>query len=27
MLGDEFLQTVQMGDPVAIYEDGTVEVG
>jgi hypothetical protein len=24
MLGDEFLQTVQMGDPVAIYEDGTV---
>jgi len=27
MLGDEFLQTVQMGDPVAIYEDGTVQVG
>jgi hypothetical protein len=27
MLGDEFLQTVQMGDPIAIYEDGTVEVG
>ena len=27
MLGDEFLETVQMGDPIAIYEDGTVEVG
>ena len=27
MLGDEFLETVKMGDPVAIYEDGTVEVG
>jgi hypothetical protein len=27
MLGDEFLQTVQMDDPIAIYEDGTVEVG
>jgi hypothetical protein len=26
MLGDEFLQTVQMGDPVAMYEDGTVEM-
>jgi hypothetical protein len=26
MLGDEFLQTVQMGDPVAIYEDGTVQL-
>ena len=27
MLGDEFLNTVQMGDPIAIHEDGTVEVG
>ena len=27
MLGDEFLDTVKMGDPIAIYEDGTVEVG
>jgi len=27
MLGDEFLETVQMGDPIAIHEDGTVEVG
>ena len=27
MLGDEFLQTVQMGDPIAIHEDGSVEVG
>ena len=27
MLGDEFLETVQMGDPITIYEDGTVEVG
>ena len=27
MLGDEFLETVQMGDPIAIREDGTVEVG
>ena len=27
MLGDEFLETVQMGDPIAIYEDGTVEIG
>ena len=27
MLGDEFLDTVQMGDPIAIHEDGTVEVG
>ena len=26
-LGDEFLETVQMGDPIAIHEDGTVEVG
>ena len=27
MLGDEFLETVQMGDPVSFHEDGTVEVG
>jgi predicted aconitase with swiveling domain len=27
MLGDEFLETVQMGDPIAIHEDGTVEIG
>ena len=27
MLGDEFLETVKMGDPIAIKEDGTVEVG
>ena len=27
MLGDEFLETVQMGDPITIYEDGTVEIG
>lgn len=27
MLGDEFLEAVQMGDPIAIGEDGTVEVG
>lgn len=27
MLGDEFLETVQTGDPIAIHEDGTVEVG
>jgi predicted aconitase with swiveling domain len=27
MLGDEFLETVQMGDPIVIHEDGTVEVG
>ena len=27
MLGDEFLEAVQMGDPIAIREDGTVEVG
>jgi predicted aconitase with swiveling domain len=27
MLGDEFLETVQMGDPISIHEDGTVEVG
>ena len=27
MLGDEFLDAVQTGDPIAIHEDGTVEVG
>ena len=27
MLGDEFLETVQMGDPISIHPDGTVEVG
>ncbi len=27
MLGGEFLDTVQMGDPITISEDGTVEVG
>jgi predicted aconitase with swiveling domain len=27
MLGEEFLETVQMGDPIAIQEDGTVEIG
>ncbi len=27
MLGDEFLETVQMGDPISVREDGTVEVG
>lgn len=27
MLGDEFLNTVKMGDPISIKEDGTVEVG
>lgn len=27
MLGDEFLETVQTGDPIKISEDGTVEVG
>jgi len=27
MLGDEFLETVQMGDPIAIHSDGTVEIG
>ena len=27
MLGDEFLDTVKMDDPIAIFEDGTVEVG
>jgi len=27
LLGDEFLKTVKTGDPIAIHEDGTVEVG
>ena len=27
MLGDEFLDAVNTGDPIAIYEDGRVEVG
>ncbi len=27
MLGDEFLETVQMGDPISVHEDGSVEVG
>jgi len=27
MLGDEFLGTVQTGDSIAIYADGTVEIG
>ena len=27
LLGDEFLETVKTGDPIAIKEDGTVEVG
>ena len=27
MLGDEFLETVETGDPITIHEDGTVEVG
>ena len=27
LLGDEFLKTVKTGDPIAIKEDGTVEVG
>ena len=27
MLGDEFLEAVQTGDPIAVHEDGTVEVG
>ena len=27
MLGDDFLKTVNNGDPIAIHEDGTVEVG
>ena len=27
LLGDDFIETVKTGDPIAIYEDGTVEVG
>jgi predicted aconitase with swiveling domain len=27
LLGDEFLETVQTGDPITIHEDGTVQVG
>ena len=27
MLGDEFMKTVKMGDPISIKEDGTVEIG
>ena len=27
LLGDEFLDTVKSGDPIAIHADGTVEVG
>jgi predicted aconitase with swiveling domain len=27
MLGDEFLETVQTGDPISVNGDGTVEVG
>ncbi len=27
LLGDEFLETVKTGDPIAIKKDGTVEVG
>ncbi len=27
LLGDEFLETVNTGDPIAIHADGTVEVG
>jgi predicted aconitase with swiveling domain len=27
MLGDDFLETVQTGDPITINADGTVEVG
>ena len=27
ILGDEFLETVKTGDPIAIHADGTVEVG
>ena len=27
MLGDGFLEMVNMGDPIAVHEDGTVEVG
>ena len=27
MLGDEFLETVNMDDPIRVYEDGRVEIG
>ncbi len=27
LLGDEFLETVQTGDPITIHADGSVEVG
>jgi hypothetical protein len=27
LLGDEFLEAVNTGDPISIHEDGTVEVG
>jgi predicted aconitase with swiveling domain len=27
LLGDEFLKTVKMGDPVTVHADGTVEIG
>ena len=27
LLGDEFLDTVKTGDPIKIFEDGTVEIG
>ena len=27
MLGDEFLESVNMGDPIKVFEDGTVEIG
>jgi predicted aconitase with swiveling domain len=27
LLGDEFLEAVNTGDPIAIHEDGTVEIG
>ena len=27
LLGDDFLEAVKTGDPIAIHEDGTVEVG
>ena len=27
LLGDDFIETVKTGDPIAIYEDGTVEGG
>ncbi len=27
LLGDEFIEAVKTGDPIAIHEDGTVEIG